>query len=278
MHRPTVRAISTGFWRPGENFSEQIINSIENRIRDGDMLVLSEKAISTSSSNIVDESVVKVGLSARIIADLWMPIMWGCFLGRICRFKPRLIAHLSKYPSEEGSRHKQIALQYAGLFQALMFGSEGGIDGSNLAYSYVSLSLPDAYHSAGQIREQIWSKLEKNVSVMISDTDKTYSFGNFHFTPRPNPMKGIHSFGGFFTFVAARLLMLKRRATPLAVVGVKMSVETALEIAEAANHARGFGAGKTVWDMAAKFNVALAEVSWEMLEAVKHKPIVIVRN
>jgi F420-0:gamma-glutamyl ligase-like protein len=40
---------------------------------------------------------------------------------------------------------------------------------------------------------------------------------------------------------------------------------------------RGFGAGRTVWDMAETFKVDLADVSWEMLETVKHKPIVIVR-
>ncbi|MEM2688477.1 MAG: hypothetical protein QXR01_01320, partial [Candidatus Bathyarchaeia archaeon] len=36
-------------------------------------------------------------------------------------------------------------------------------------------------------------------------------------------------------------------------------------------------AGRTVWDMAEKFNVDLAEVNWEMLEKIKHKPIVLVR-
>jgi len=30
--------------------------------------------------------------------------------------------------------------------------------------------------------------------------------------------------------------------------------------------------------MAEKFNMTLTEVSWEMLETVKHKPIVIVRR
>jgi F420-0:gamma-glutamyl ligase-like protein len=53
--------------------------------------------------------------------------------------------------------------------------------------------------------------------------------------------------------------------------------EQALKIAEAANRARGHGAGKTVWAMAERFGVGLDCVSWEMLETVKHKPIVIVR-
>jgi F420-0:gamma-glutamyl ligase-like protein len=177
-----------------------------------------------------------------------------------------------------GSRHKQVALQYAGFLQALMFGSEGGVDGSNLAYSYVSLPLNDAVSIAEEIRKQIWLQLGKKVSVMIVDTDKTFSFKNFHFTHRPKPIKGIHSFGGFIAYVVGRMLKLRKRATPIAVVGCRISVEKALEIAEIANRLRGFGAGRTVWDMAEKFNVELNEVSWEMLETVKHKPIVIVRT
>jgi F420-0:gamma-glutamyl ligase-like protein len=112
---------------------------------------------------------------------------------------------------------------------------------------------------------------------MIVDTDKTYSFKNFHFTPRPKPIKGIHSLGGFISYAVGRMFKLKKRATPIAVVGCKISVEKALEIAEIANRSRGFGAGRTVWDMAETFKVELSEVSWEMLETVKHKPIVIVR-
>ena len=83
-----------------------------------------------------------------------------------------------------------------GFFAALMFGSEGGIDGSNFPYSYVSLPLNNADEVAQEIREQIFVRLERNVCVIIADTDKTYKFRNFFFTPRPKPMKGIHSFGG----------------------------------------------------------------------------------
>jgi len=71
---------------------------------------------------------------------------------------------------------------------------------------------------------------------------------------------------------------LKRRATPIALVGSKTSVEEALEIAELANRARGFGAGRNVWDMAEAFGVSLTNVTWDMLDRVEHKPIVIVRR
>ncbi|MBS7646861.1 MAG: coenzyme F420-0:L-glutamate ligase [Candidatus Bathyarchaeia archaeon] len=269
-------AIKTKYWRPGENYLQEIIKSVAGKISDSDFLVISEKAISIANGNIVDEGKVQPSLNAKLIAKLWMPIIWGYVLGLICHLRPKLIQQLRKYPQDAGSRHKQVALQYAGLLQALMFGSEGGIDGTNLPYSYVCLPLKNAQEIAEKIHRKIFETLGKRVCVIIVDTDKTYSFRNFHFTPRPNSIKGIHPCGGFITYVVGRMLKLRRRATPLAVAGCKISAENALTIAELANRARGFGAGRTVWEMAERFKVGVAEVSWEMLETIKHKPIVIV--
>ena len=278
MNKCRALAIITKYWKPGENYLEEVIKGIDGKIAEGDFVVISEKAVSTALNNIVDESHVKPGLSAKLIAEYWMRIIWGCFLGPLCHLQKRLLQHLREYPLEMGSRHKQVAFQHAGLLQALMFGSEGGIDGSNLAYSYVSLPLKNAEKIAIKIRKQVWSRLRKKVFVMVADTDKTYSFRNFHFTPRPKPIKGIHSLDGFISYVIGRMFKLKRNATPIAVVGCQILAEKALEIAEVANRARGFGAGRTVWDMAEKFKVGLTEVSWEMLQTVKHKPIVIIRD
>ncbi len=273
-----ILALTTRYWRPGQDYVKEIVEAVRGRIVDDDFVVVSEKAISTALNNIVDESKVKPGLGARWIAGFWMRIGWGYFLGPLSRLRQRLLLQLRGYPLDVGSRHKQLALQRAGLLQALMFGSEGGIDGSNLPYSYVSLPLKRAEAVAEKIRRQIWVSSGKRVVVMVADTDKTYSFRNFHFTPRPNPLNGIHSFGGFLAYVVGRMLGLERRATPLAVAGCFVSADAALRVAEVANRARGFGAGGTVWDMAETFKVKLSDVSWEMLETVRHKPIVIVRK
>lgn len=273
-----VLAITTRYWRPGENYLKEVVEAVKGKVVDDDFVVVSEKAISTALNNIVDESRIKPGLSARLIAGSWMRTGWGYLLGPLCRLRQTLLLQLRGYPLEMGSRHKQVALQHASLLQALMFGSEGGIDGSNLPYSYVSLPLKRADAVAEKIRLQIWVSSRKRVFVMVADTDKTYSFRNFHFTPRPNPLRGIHSFAGFAAYVIARMLKLERRATPLAVAGYPISAEVALRVAEVANRARGFGAGRTVWDMAEMFKVSLVDVSWEMLETVRHKPIVIVRK
>jgi F420-0:gamma-glutamyl ligase-like protein len=277
MDKYKVLAVITKYWRPGENYLEDVINSIKGKTADGDFVVISEKAISTALGNIVDENSVEPSLSAELIAKYWMRIVWGYLLGPLCHLRRGLIQRLREYPLEMGSRHKQVALQYAGLSQALMFGSEGGIDGTNLAYSYVCLPLNNADKVAHEVRDEIRLKMRKKVFVMIADTDKTYSFTGFNFTPRPKPIKGVHSFGGFTSYVVGRAFKLKRRSTPVAVSGCRMHTEKALEIAEVANRARGVGAGRTVWDMAERFEVGLNEVRWEMLETVKHKPIVIVR-
>lgn len=271
-------AVETSYWQPGTDYIQNIIDNVRGKIKNGDIITISEKAISTASGNILDESKVHQSKLAHFIAKYWMRYAWGYLLGVFCHFRKKTIIRLRSYPVVEGSAHKQVALEHAGFWQALMYGSEGGIDGSNLPYSYVSLPLKNAQHIAERIHEQLAKELGKDVNVMILDTDKTYSFRNFHFTPRPKPIDRIHSCNGIVAYLFGRFLKLKRRATPIAVVGCKISVEEALEIAELANRARGFGAGRNVWDMAEVFRVSLTNVTWDMLDRVKHKPIVIVRR
>jgi len=278
MPKYRALALSTKFWRPGEDFLNEIINAVRRRIDDGDFVVVSEKALSTALGRIVDESSVEPSLNARIVAKFWMRIVWGYFLGEACFFGKRLIQRLRRYPIENGSRHKQVALQHAGLLQALMFGSEGGIDGSNLPYTYMSLPLENAGGLAEEIRDSIEVDTGKRVTVILMDTDKTYSFRNFHFTPRPKPLRGIKAHGGVFAYVAGRIFKLRRRSTPIAVSDKRLQAGEALKISNIADRAHGVGSGATVWDMAARFGVTFSGVSWEMLEKLEHKPIVIVRK
>lgn len=271
-------AIEVQYWKPKVDYTQDIIKSIMNIIVDGDIVTLSEKAISTAIGNVVDEKNIKPSMLAGCIAKYWMRIVWPYILGPICHLRRKTITYLKAYPIKAGGFHKQLALEQGGILQALMQGSEGGIDGSNLPYSYVSLPLENAQNIANDLQKKIEIDLGKHVTVAIVDTDKTYSLKNFHFTPRPKVMKGINSFGGVFAYLIGRTLRLKKRATPIAISGPQMSVEDALEIARIANRTRRAGAGKTVWDMAATFNVELTNVSWKMLRGVKHHPIVIIRH
>jgi F420-0:gamma-glutamyl ligase-like protein len=272
--------VKTRYWKPKDNYLLGITAATEGKLKDGDYIIVSEKAISTATGNIVDENKTVPGANAKFLSGFWMGIVWGYGLGVLCRFGPRLLVRLRNYPEESGSRHKQVALEHAGFGQTLMFGSEGGIDGSNLPYSLVSLPLKDASEFAERIRREILQKLGRKVCVVIVDTDKTYRLGSFFFTPRPRPLKGIHSFGTFAlaAYVAGKALRLRKSSTPLAVSGGDLGATEALKIANIADRARGPGSGATVWDMASRFHAPVNGVTWDMLEKVDHKPIVIVRT
>ena len=270
-------AVETRYWKPRDDYARDIIEAIKNIVEDGDFVTVSEKAVSTALGNLIDEKTVEPSRLARFIAKYWMRIVWPYILGPVCHLRKKTIDFLRLYPFEEGSHHKQLALQRSAFLQALMHGSEGAIDGSNLPHSYVSLPLENAQEIAQKLRERIETELGKRVFVAIVDTDKTYSLKGFHFSPRPKPIKGIHSLGGVLAYVAGRSLKLKKRATPLAISGPQITTEEALEIARIANRTRGTGAGRTVWDMAKTFNVNLTDVTWKMLDSVKHRPIVIIR-
>ena len=270
-------AVKTTYWKPNDDYAKDIIEAIKPVVADGDFVTVSEKAISTALGNIVDEAKIKPSGLARFIAKYWMRIVWPYVLGPVCHLRKRTIDYLREYPIEEGSRHKQLALQRGGFLQALMHGSESGIDGSNLPLSFVCLPLENAEEIVSELREQIYKELGKKVSVAIVDTDKTYSWKGFHFTPRPKPMKGIYSVGGFVAYVVGWSLKLEKRATPLALSGSELSTDDAIEVAKIANRTRGAGSGRTVWDMAKNFKVGLTEVTWEMLEQIEHRPVVIIR-
>jgi F420-0:gamma-glutamyl ligase-like protein len=278
MTRYRALAITTSYWKPNSDYIAEIIAAIKGKVEDGDFVVVSEKAISTALGNIVDESLVKSGWSARFLAGFWMRFFWGYLFGVLCGFGGRLLKRLRGYPFESGSRHKQVVLEYAGFWQALLFGSEGGIDGSNLAYSYVSLPLNNADALCRKIQMRVRQAVQKNFCLLIADTDKTYKFRNFFFTPRPKPFRGIHSFGGICTYVVGRLLGFRKSSTPLSVAGCNLGAAEALKITNIADKTRGPGSGATVWDMAARFHVKIDGVTWDMLSIIRHKPIVIVRK
>ena len=272
------RAIRTGYWHPKTDYCEIITQSTRKIIEDGDVIVVSEKAVSTAEGNIIDESAVRPGYSAKFLAGVWSRIVWGYFLGTMCHFKPERVYHLRHLPGREGAAHKQLVLGYNGLMQALKYGSEGGVDISNMPYSYACLPLSHPEEEANMILDHLTARTRKKVTVMIADTDSTFSFRSFHFTSRPTPIRGIHSFGGAFSFVMGKSLKLRQRATPLAAAGQELSVEEALRFAEIAHHARGYGAGRTVWNAVKKFGVSPSEVTWKMLDGLDHFPIVLIRK
>lgn len=179
---------------------------------------------------------------------------------------------------DEGAAHKQIALWQVGLLQSLRHYSEGGIDASNLPYSYVSLPLRNPGEVADSIRKTMIKRTGMNVTVMIMDGDTTYSWRNLHLAPRTVHTPGLVHIGGFITFIIGRLLGFKARQTPIAVVGEPVNPDRALWYANLFHRLCGRGAGRTVWSMSDTMETSLTGVTWEMMEKVNHFPITLIRK
>jgi F420-0:gamma-glutamyl ligase-like protein len=249
---------------------------LEGVVSDGDLVTISEKAISTAEGMIVDESKVKAGSFARFLARFWTRKIWGGPLGCLTNLRQNTLWRLRNYPIEEGSAHKQVTLRYSGLLQSLRHYSEGGIDASNLPFSLVSLPLSNPNLYARKIKDA-FNELCIKVSVLIVDGDTTYSWRNLHLSPRKVMIPGFLHLGGFLTFVIGRILGFRSRCTPIAFTEDIVSPDWMLTMANIAHRIRGHGAGRTVWDMIEKFETGLTEVTWEMLNGIKHFPIVVIR-
>jgi F420-0:gamma-glutamyl ligase-like protein len=274
--RVITRAIRTRYWKPGDDYHKIVLDAISEEVRDGDIVVVSEKALAVAQGRVVDESRVRPGIIARILAGFWMRFAWGFFLGRLSHMKRANLRRLRSYPLREGAKHKQVCIEHVGLLQALRPFSEGGIDTTNLPYSLASLPLESPKRVAEELRKIIADRLGKNVALTIVDSDKTYSCSGIHLASRPIHVPGIVNLG-FFAYVMGRVFKWRARSTPIAWVGPELAAEYALRLAGLANKARGYGAGRTAWDMAVRFGVGLTEVDWEMLEQVEHRPLVILR-
>jgi len=265
------------YWKPNIDYKIALQKLLKDRICNDDVIVISEKAIATASGRICDESKHKPSLLAKFLAIFWMRIVWGHFLAQFSRMSKNNISRLQQYPFKEGSSHKQVTLSYAGFLQSLRHGSEGGIDVTNLPYSYSCIPFVDPEIIASDIRRYIEEILDRNIDVMISDSDKTYSFFSFHLSPRKSCLNGIHCFG-VIAFILGRFFKLRPRSTPIAFTRNENNPEEALRIAALSNRARGDGAGRTIWDVAERFKVDITGVTWNMLESMPHYPVVIVRN
>jgi len=273
--RHSTIAIRTAYWKPGYDYLTAISRMLAPKVQTRDVIVMSEKAISVADGHIVDEAQIHSGVMVKLIARFWMRFVWGYLLGPICHLSRLTISRLRSYPLSEGAAHKQLALHHVGFLQALRHGSEGGIDTSNVPYSYASLPLKHPDMIARNILEALLKASFKDITVLIVDSDKTYTSRGIHISSRPTTVQGILALG-VIGYVLCRSLKLRARSTPIAQAGHYLRAEEALRIAALANRARG--SGRTAWDMAEQFGVGLTSVSWESLGSIEHRPVVIVRE
>jgi F420-0:gamma-glutamyl ligase-like protein len=228
--------------------------------------------------NIFDEAKAKPGIVAKFLASFWIRQLWAGPLGKLTGLKDQTRMNLKSFPVDEGAAHKQTALWHVGLLQSLRHYSEGGIDASNLPYTYVSLPINNPFEVADTIRKSILDMAGKKVTVMIMDGDTTHSWRNLHLAPRKVDTPGLVHIGGVFTFIVGRLLGFKARQTPIAISGESLNPDRALWYANLFHKLCGGGAGRTVWSMSDNMETSLTGVTWEMLDKVDHFPVTLIRE
>lgn len=268
----------TEFWQPGTSSIDKLTEVLEGKVGNGDVVVVSEKALLVSRGLMVDESYIEPSFASKLLTFILMRLIWGYFLGPLCKLKPQTINYLRNYPLKEGTRHKSLVLKLGGLMEFFKPFSEAGVDGSNLPGSLVSIPLLNPFHEAWKIKSAIKNKLGVDATVVISDSDRLYlhRYLNLVLTCRRSYVEGFIHFGSI-AYIVGR--MFRKRfiplATPLALAGDRLDRYTLLGLTELADRLRGVGAGRTIFEMAERFRVGLNEVTWDMLRSIEHCPAVL---
>lgn len=267
-----VIPIETGYIKPNDSL-DSIIKPARELMMDGDYLVIAETPISVSQNRLVDEAEYRPSLTAKFLTVVWSKYLWGYVLGPLLGIKERTIKNLRKLPKETEA-HKQVVLELYGLKHALKPASEAGIDLSNAPGTCVSL-LPD---NPERVATEIKKEIEKDICVMIIDTDATYMKNGKYFTGLPIAIEGIDADNGFFGYVKGQLSE-NMGSTPLG-CSEKMDVETALKIANIAeDYQKSLSTEmKTIHSVKKVLGSEFDEVTIEDLDSITHTPAVIIRK
>lgn len=264
--------IETGYIKPNDTL-DCIIKPARELMQDGDYLVIAETPISVSQNRLVDESKYTPSITARFLATVWSRYLWGYVFGPLLKIKKRTIKNLRKLPKETEA-HKEVVLQLYGLKHALKPASEAGIDLSNAPGTFVSL-LPE---NPEKVAVELKNEIDKEVCVMIIDTDATYMKNGKYFTGLPIAIDGIDADNGFFGYVKGQLSK-NMGSTPLG-CSEKIDVETALKIANIAeDYQKSLSTEmKTIYSVKAVLGSEINAITIEDLDSIIHTPAVIIRK
>ena len=267
-----VIPIETGYIKPNGSLNP-IIEPATKLIKDGDYLVIAETPISVSQGRLIDEAKYKPSLKAKFLAVIWSKYIWGYILGPLLKIKKRTIKNLRKLPKET-SAHKEVVLQLYGWKHALKPASEAGIDLSNAPGTSVSL-LPK---NPEEVAKSLKNKINKDITVMIIDTDATYMKNGHYFTGLPIAIDGIEANKGVIGYVKGQLSE-NMGSTPLG-CSRKISVEEGLKIANIAEEYQKSldTAMPTIHSVKSVLNVDGGVVTVEDLDSITHTPAVILRK
>lgn len=271
-----VIPVKTSYIEPNESL-DKLINKAIAYCEDGDYLVIAETPISVSQGRLVDEEDYTPSIKAKFLANVWSKYIWGYFLGPLLGIKKRTIKNLRKLP-KEAERHKELVLDLYGWKHALKPASEAGIDLSNAPGTYVSLLPKNPEEVAKKIAKIIKEKTEKDLTVLIIDTDATYKIHNTYFTGLPIAIDPIKKNKGVFGYFLGQLGS-NEGSTPLG-TSKELNIKKALELANTAEEYQKSleTAMETIYSAKKVLDTEYDEVSVKSLESIIHTPAVLLRN
>lgn len=277
--RIRVRRKPLPYWLPGTDVSDIILKEYGRVLDHGDIIIISDKALSVAHGYIYDESRISSGTTYRVAAYLVSRVLWGRVLSS--PFSKELRDILLNTPIDLVSKHKRLALYIGGIKHLVKPVSEAGIDTTNLPHSYVSLPIREVTSLLRKIRREIESSLGIEISILVADTDKTYKVKglNLAFSTRPSAVRNVIDLGGY----AYLLGKYFRRhfvecPTPVAYLGRELSLDQILWLCKAVEERRGYGAGRNIMEMYRNLGVSsYNDITWRKLDEVKHYPVIVAR-
>lgn len=275
MNYETI-SIITDYININEGY-EKLLKQVCKHCIDDDYIIISETPISTAEGNIADESKYKPSLLSVFLSDIWSKLLFGYILSPLLKDKKRTINNLRRMPVE-ARNHKEFILKEYGLKYALQPTSEAGVDLSNMEKQYASPLPENPEKSANNIKYLIKKHCNKDVNVLIIDTDATYQIFNYKYTLIPKSINQVHNSLGIFGYI------LKNFSKYL---GPTILATTSNEDFEHLNKIANICEKQqlknsdtffdTVYSMQEEYNTSYKNITNEMLNENKHIPAVIFR-
>ncbi|MCS7096950.1 MAG: coenzyme F420-0:L-glutamate ligase [Candidatus Methanomethylicia archaeon] len=270
------------YWYPKTNVVSEIVKVYGGDVKNGDIIVISEKALCVAKGNIYDErDICKVDPLTKKASYIVNKLIWGKVLKFTFKSK-EIIKVVEETPLNLVAQHKKLGLKYGGLLHFLKPYSEAGIDATNLPYMYVSLPIRNAKEEVRNIKIELSKKLKKNVNVLIIDTDRTFKIKGINgiaISTRPSSIRGIIDLGGL-GYIMGKVFnnIFLDYPTPVAYNGIHMELTEILRITKFADKIMGFGFGRNILEMLTKLGKeSFNDVKWSDMKKIKHYPVVIVR-
>ncbi len=268
------------YWYPGTDVVREILNTYRHRIRPGDIIVLSDKALSVAYGSIYDEKVLHPDPFSKFMTYLISRILWGKLMHYM--FIEDTLNILVNTPLDILTSHKKLTLKVGGLKHFLKPLSEAGVDTTNLPYTYVSLPLKNINKIVNELHYELEKKLSMPINILVVDSDKSFKprgINNIALATRPTKVKGLIDLGALAYVIGRKFRkFFIEYPTPVAFKGVWLGLKTILKVAKIADNMRGHGLGRNIIEMLKNLGKErFDEITWNDLRKVKHYPVVIVR-